>query len=151
MSEVHTVILGAGPAGSAAAKLLAGWRLDVVVLAKRASSDRALGESLPPSALALMKRIGFSDLGTTGAVHATGNTVRWGNDDERVERFGAGLHGYQIDRAVFDAFLAREAAGAGADVRLGANVIRVDRDRSATVTYEQDGETRTLRADWILD
>jgi flavin-dependent dehydrogenase len=151
MSEVHILILGAGPAGSAAARLLASWGLDVVVLARRASSDRALGESLPPSALGLMERIGFSGLDTTGAVPATGNTVRWGNDPERVERFAAGLYGYQVDRATFDAFLAHEAVGAGADVRLGANVIRVDRDRPSTVTYEQDGETRTLRADWILD
>ena len=151
LSEIHVVILGAGPAGCAAARLLASWGLDVVVLSRRASSDRALGESLPPSALALMQRIGFSRLGTSVAVRSTGNTVRWGNDAERVERFGAGLEGYQIDRATFDAFLAHEAAGAGADVRLGANVIRVSRDRPATVTYEQDGETRTLRANWILD
>ena len=151
MSEVHAVILGAGPAGSAAARLLASWGLDVVVLARRTSSDRALGESLPPSALALIERIGFSPLDTSGALRAMGNTVRWGNEPERVERFAAGLHGYQVDRASFDAFLAREAAGAGADVRLGVNVVRVSRDRPATVTYEQDGETRTLRADWILD
>lgn len=151
MPEVHTVILGAGPAGSAAARLLASWGLDVVVLARRTSSDRALGESLPPSAVALMNRIGFSPLGTSVAVRSTGNTVRWGNDAERVERFAAGLYGYQVDRAVFDAFLAREAAGAGADVRLGANVIYVARDQPATVTYEQDGETRLLRAEWILD
>jgi flavin-dependent dehydrogenase len=149
MSEV--VILGAGPAGCAAARLLASWGLDVVVLSRRATSDRALGESLPPSALALIERIGFSSLDTSGAVRATGNTVRWGNDAARAERFATGLHGYQVDRAVFDAFLVREAAGAGADVRLGANVIRVTRDRPSTVTYEQDGETRTLRADWILD
>ena len=151
MSEVHTVILGAGPAGSAAARLLASWGLDVVVLGRRASSDRTLGESLPPSAVALLERIGFSGLSATGALRATGNTVRWGNDAERVERFAAGLHGYQVDRAVFDAFLAREAAGAGTDVRLGANVIRVAGDRPAVVTYEQGGETRTLRAEWILD
>ena len=121
------------------------------MLARRASSDRALGESLPPSAVALLQRIGFSTLGTSVAVRSTGNTVRWGDDAERVERFAAGVHGYQVDRAIFDAFLAQEATGAGADVRLGANVIRIAGDRPATVTYELDGETRTLRADWILD
>jgi flavin-dependent dehydrogenase len=151
LSDVPIVILGAGPAGSAAARLLASWGIDVVVLARRTSSDRALGESLPPSAVALLERMGFSRLDTTGAVRAAGNTVRWGNDDERVERFANGQYGYQVDRASFDAFLAREATGAGADVRLGANVIRVTGDRPKTVTYELDGETRTLRADWILD
>ena len=151
MSEAHVVILGAGPAGSAAARLLASWGHDVIVLARRPSSDRALGESLPPSAVTLLARIGFTGLDAIGAVRATGNTVRWGNDDVRVEPFGAGLHGYQVDRADFDAFLAREAAGAGADVRFGANVIRIEGDRPAAVTYEQDGETKTLRAGWILD
>jgi flavin-dependent dehydrogenase len=151
VSEVHTVILGAGPGGSAAARLLASWGLDVVVLGRRASSDRALGESLPPSTIALLERIGFFSLDAIGALRAAGNTVRWGNDAERAEQFAAGLHGYQVDRAIFDAFLAREAMGAGADVRLGANVIRVVRGQPATVTYEQDGETRTLSADWILD
>ena len=151
MSDFPVVILGAGPAGAAAARLLAGWGIDVVVLARRTSSDRALGESLPPSGVALLERIGFSGLGTTGALRATGNTVRWGNDAERVERFAGGLDGYQVDRASFDAFLAREATGAGADVRLGANVMRVTRDRPSTVTYEQDGETSTLSADWMLD
>lgn len=149
MADVHAVIIGAGPAGSAAARLLASWGHDVTVLARRASSDRSLGESLPPSAVALLDRIGFSGVSST-AVRATGNTVRWGNE-ERVERFAEGLHGYQVDRADFDAFLAREAAGAGADVRLGASVTRVTGDRPATVTYEQDGETKTLRAEWILD
>ena len=151
MSDVHTVIVGGGPAGSAAARLLATWGHDVVVLARRVNSDRALGESLPPSALAVMNRIGFSQLDASVALRSTGNTVRWGNDPERVERFGAGLEGYQIDRAAFDAFLAREAAGSGADVRLGANVVHVRRGHPAAVTYEQDGRTNTLRADWILD
>jgi choline dehydrogenase-like flavoprotein len=125
MSEHPVVILGAGPAGSAAARLLTTWGHDVVVLGRRPTSDRALAESLPPSGVALLERMGFTGLDATGAVRATGNTVRWGNDDERVEQFAEGLHGYQVDRPAFDAFLAREATAAGADVRLGANVIRV--------------------------
>jgi flavin-dependent dehydrogenase len=148
MSEHPVVILGAGPAGSAAARLLTTWGHDVVVLGRRPTSDRALAESLPPSGVALLERMGFTGLDATGAVRATGNTVRWGNDDERVEQFAEGLHGYQVDRPAFDTFLAREATAAGADVRLGANVIRV---AEHAVTYEHDGVTTTLKADWLLD
>jgi flavin-dependent dehydrogenase len=150
MPETTVAILGAGPAGSAAARLLTSWGHDVVVLARRVNAERALGESLPPSCVALLERIGITGIGTSGAFRSTGNTVRWGND-ERVEQFAAGLHGYQVDRASFDAFLVREATGAGADVRLGANVTRVERDAATTVSFEQDGSPGTLRARWVID
>ena len=102
MSEVSAVILGAGPAGSAAARLLTAWGHDVVVLARRPNTERALGESLPPSCVALLDRVGITGLAQTGALRSTGNTVRWGNDAERAEQFATGLHGYQVDRASFD-------------------------------------------------
>jgi flavin-dependent dehydrogenase len=151
MPEATIAILGAGPAGCAAARLLTSWGHDVVVLARRVSSERALGESLPPSCVGLLDRIGITGIGASGAFRATGNTVRWGNDAERVEQFAAGLHGYQVDRASFDAFLAREAAGAGADVRLGANVTRVERRETTTITFDHDGKAGTLHAQWVLD
>src|ERR1700752_1837233 len=137
MPEVQVAILGAGPAGCAAARLLTSWGHDVVVLSRKPSAERSLGESLPPSCVALLDRIGITGIGTSGAFRSTGNTVRWGDDAERVEMCAAGVHGYQVDRALFDAFLAREAAGAGADVRLGANVTRVERDTITSITFEQ--------------
>ena len=146
--ESSIVILGAGPAGCAAARLLTAWGHDVVVLARRVSSERSLGESLPPSCIALLDRIGITGLAATGSLRSTGNTVRWGSEGERVESFADGLHGYQVDRASFDAFLAREAAGAGADVRLGANVTRAD---GTSITYELDGKARSETAAWVLD
>jgi flavin-dependent dehydrogenase len=145
------VVIGAGPAGCAAARLLASWGHDVIVLARRASGDRALGESLPPSCVTLLERIGITGLDAAGFMRSTGNTVRWGSGDERVEQFAAGLHGYQVDRAAFDAFLAREATAAGADVRLGANVTAIRRTDGAVIEYERDGKPESIGADWILD
>jgi flavin-dependent dehydrogenase len=150
-NDVPIVILGAGPAGCAAARLLASWGHDVVVLGRRGSGERSLGESLPPSCVALLNRIGIADLDAGGFLRSTGNTVRWGGAQQRVEPFAAGQHGYQVERAAFDAFLAREAAGAGADVRLGANVTGVAMRAGAIVAYEQDGKASELRADWVLD
>src|SRR5688572_12688601 len=90
------VVIGGGPAGSAAARLLASWGHDVTVLARK-SGDRGLGESLPPSCVALLARIGITDLDTPGFLRSTGNTVRWGGE-ERVEPFAPGVHGYQVER-----------------------------------------------------
>lgn len=145
------VVIGAGPAGCAAARLLASWGHDVTVLARRASSDRALGESLPPSCVTLLERIGITGLDAAGFLRSSGNTVRWGKGDERVELFAEGLHGYQVDRAAFDVFLAREATAAGADVRAGANVTAVRRSDVAVVEYEREGKSESLEARWVLD
>ena len=144
-------MIGAGPAGSAAARLLASWGHDVIVLARRGSADRSLGESLPPSCVALLERVGITGLDAAGFLRSTGNSVRWGGGDERVEQFAPGLHGYQVERADFDAFLVREATGAGADVRIGANVTRVRLGDVATIDFEHDGKTETLNAGCVMD
>ena len=143
-------MLGGGPAGTTAALLLARWGHDVVLLTRMGGAERALGESLPPSCVALLERIGIAHLDAPGLLRSTGNTVRWGGGDERVERFAAGQFGYQVERSAFDAFLAREAAAAGADVRL-ANVTRVDLGLASTVTFDQNGNEATLEASWVLD
>jgi flavin-dependent dehydrogenase len=150
--DPSVVVIGAGPAGSAAARLLASWGHDVVVLARR-GSERGLGESIPPSCVALLERVGITGggLDAAGFLRSNGNTVRWGAGDERVEQFAPGLHGYQVDRADFDEFLTREATGAGADVRIGSNVTRVHRGEVTTLDFEDDGKAGTLDARWVLD
>lgn len=153
MNAGGIVIVGAGPAGCAAARMLAAWGHDVVVLGRRVNSERSLGESLPPSCVALARRIGIADLDAGGFLRSTGNTVRWAGGDERAEPFAAGQHGYQVERAAFDAFLARDAMGAGADIRLGANVTGIGvHDDGATVSYQDEaGRPITLPAQWVLD
>ncbi|MGH7616699.1 MAG: FAD-dependent monooxygenase, partial [Gemmatimonadaceae bacterium] len=91
-------VIGGGPAGSAAARLLASWGHSVV-LASRPPRQRALAESLPPSCTKL-----FDEIGVRGAIdrasfmRATGNTVQWAGRDLRVEAFDFGLLGYQVAR-----------------------------------------------------
>jgi flavin-dependent dehydrogenase len=151
MNPIECAVIGAGPAGCTAARLLASWGHDVVVLSRRASQDRALGESLPPSCVTLLERVGFTDFDAAGFLRSTGNTVRWGAGDERVEQFAEGFHGYQVDRAAFDAFLAQQATVAGADMRAGANVTGIRRNDGATIDFECDGKRESLQAEWILD
>ena len=152
MTHPSIIILGAGPAGSTAARLLASWGHDVTVLTRRAGDkERTLGESLPPSCVALLERVGFAGLSAGGFLRSTGNTVYWGSSEARAERFAEGRYGYQVERAALDALLAREAAGAGADVRIGANVTGIQRGATTRVAFEHDGESSTIDADWVLD
>ena len=147
----HVVILGAGPAGCTAARLLCSWGHDVTVLSRRPGHDRTLAESLPPTSVALLERVGFAGLGAAGFMRYTGNVAWWGTGEHRVEAFADGRVGYQVERAALDALLAREAAGAGADVRLGANVTSVERGDMARVAFEHDGRSESIAAAWVLD
>lgn len=141
-------VIGAGPAGSAAARLLASWGHSVVVLG-RAPHQPALAESLPPSCAKLFDQIGVRrSVDSVGFVRATGNTVRWGSSDARVERFDAALAGYQVERDRFDELLATAAHAAGALVRPNVAARDATRDGDSWRISYDGGELRTF---WLLD
>jgi flavin-dependent dehydrogenase len=148
-------VIGGGPAGASAARLLATWGRAVVLLT-RPGAQPALGESLPPSCDKLFDRIGVRQaIETAGFLQSTGNTVRWGTGEQRVERFGGGRYGYQVARDAFDMVLLDQAVSAGAMVRGNATVREIRRDRPgdspAAVTYDDGDESRRITARWLLD
>lgn len=106
-------MIGGGPAGTAAAHLLARWGHAVSLVTRPPGRDAALAESLPPSTRKLLDLIGGTErLDAAGVVRATGNTVWWGRAAPRIERFADG-RGWQVtsDRleAVLHETLKREA------------------------------------------
>src|SRR5215471_14622526 len=115
--QADVAVIGGGPAGSAAARLLASWGHSVAVLT-RPVRQPSLAESLPPSCTKLFDEIGVrAAIDRAGFVRATGNTVQWADHDRRVETFERGALGYQIARDRFDDLLldAAQAAGAAVD------------------------------------
>jgi len=172
---VDAVILGGGPAGAGAARLLAGWGYRVVVIARPAQRP-TLAESLPPSAEKLLDRIGVrAAVDGAGFIRATGNTVWWGTPAARVERFGGDALGWQIARHAFDRVLLREAAAAGARIvaatawqpsatawqpsaishqpsaRDYERVLTSRADGSHTVEYQAGARSASIRCRWVLD
>jgi 2-polyprenyl-6-methoxyphenol hydroxylase-like FAD-dependent oxidoreductase len=122
VSEI--LIIGGGPAGCAAARLLALWGHDVRLVTRPSAPDApALAESIPPSARKLWSVLGAEPaIDAAGFVRATGNTVWWGHES-RVETFDGGERGWQVTdvalaRILLD--LARDA-GARVDMRLLTN------------------------------
>jgi flavin-dependent dehydrogenase len=150
------IVLGGGPAGSAAGRLLSTWGHSVLLLDKPAPSSRSLAESLPPSTRKLLAQIGvLAAVEREGFVRATGNTVWWASGDCRVEPFGAAREtmGYQVQRSSFDRVLRDCARDAGVDVRADARIrdVRFTDDRSAVVAFDEGGRRCTAAGRFVLD
>lgn len=117
------VIVGGGPAGAAAGRLLAAWGHAVLLLTRSDTAAPSLAESLPPSCRKVFEAVGVREaIDAAGFVAASGNTVCWGGGPPRVARFGGGQVGHQVLRRDFDRLLLAEARRAGAVVRTGVTV-----------------------------
>jgi flavin-dependent dehydrogenase len=146
-------IVGGGPAGAAAARLLSLWGRRVVVLT-RGPNPRPLAESLPPSCTKLFDQLGVRALvDDAGFIRATGNTVQWAGKPRAVETFDAGIEGYQVQRDAFDALLLGGAEASGArvvrDVSVGG-IERSDNSHWRVVVRDANG-VRDVGAKWVLD
>jgi flavin-dependent dehydrogenase len=123
--RIEFLIVGGGPAGSAAALTLAAAGREVVVVERTAYRGPRLGETLPPAANPFLAHLGLTD-GLTSMSHfrCPGTVSCWGRDEPYLNDYlfdpdGEGLH---LDRAGFDALAARKAADAGATVLVGCEV-----------------------------
>ena len=109
-------VLGGGPAGASAAKLLSAWGHSVRLITRPVAAAR-LAVSIPPSCHKLFDAIGVSDaIDRAGFVRTTGNTVWWGRQEPRVEMFEEGAQGWQASTQVLEDALLAEAAAAGVSI-----------------------------------
>ena len=153
----QVLILGGGPAGAAAARLLAQWGLEAVVVERSPDADPAtpsLAESLPPSARKVLAATGLLGVVEAGGFLAnSGNTALWGGEGRRDD-FAGGATGFHILRSRFDSVLRGAAAEAGAEIVKG--VARLP-ERGADgegwrVEVALDGGKRVeIQPGWVLD
>jgi halogenation protein CepH len=149
------VIVGGGPAGAAAGRLLASWGHRIVLLtgSRPGARVRGLAESLPPSSRKILAQVGvLAAVERAGFYQSSGNTVWWGSHEPRVERFASNASGLQVDRSAFDALLLDAAADAGVDVRRDAHVRSVDVENGEPrIEYERRGSIESISCAWVLD
>lgn len=148
MRAADAIIIGAGPAGCAAAIVLAEAGRSVLLIDRPAGARRALAESIPPSARRILTELGVDQaVSSAGFQPWRGNTVWWADAPPRVEHFSNDRVGFQVDRHLFDRVLRDAAARAGAQIIEGT----VRSAAPPMVTVDVDGQEERLTAPWILD
>lgn len=114
-----TVIIGAGPAGAAAAITLAraGHR-PLLIEREAVAAEKVCGEFLAADAAALLERFGL-DLAALGAVPIAGAAIAAGR---RAATLALPFAAWGLPRAALDAALRDQAVAAGAQLRIGTVV-----------------------------
>jgi flavin-dependent dehydrogenase len=112
------LVLGAGPAGAIAALNLAPT-YRVVLIDRRTAPPTRIGESLPPTARALLSAMGLWDAFLAeGHAPCHGNLATWGSPALTETDFLRDLDGsgWHLDRGRFEVWLRRVAVARGADL-----------------------------------
>jgi len=128
-------IVGAGPAGSAAAIWCALAGLRVALLEADSVPGRKPGESLHPGVLPILRQLGVDrQVEQAGFLRHPGQTVAWGHEPQ-YQRFGIDQRGvwfgFQVLREKFEAILLNRATELGVELFQGcrAHSPRIDGGR----------------------
>jgi len=141
-------VIGGGPAGATAARLLAAWGWSVIVAHRIAPACRGLAESLPASTRKLLEFLDLLHAVESGPFHPnTGNAGAWAGTPRETPTADAGFH---VRRPVFDALMRREASAAGSRIVPGI-VRRVELGEPHRIEYVSGGTAATCTASIVLD
>jgi flavin-dependent dehydrogenase len=157
LSETLTtevLVLGGGPAGSAAALVLAQGGRAVTLVRPAHPPGASLAQSIPPSARALLGEIGILPaVEAADLVPNRGNTVRWAGGPPRTECFPDGRHGFHAERGTFESLLDTVVRSAGVTVVSGATARRAERIDGTwrIVCLEPSGDEISVEAPWVVD
>lgn len=158
--SVDVIVIGAGPAGTTAAMVLADAGRSVLLLERRTLPRFHVGESQLAYSTEVLRQLGLYDKAAVqGYPVKTGAEFIFPNGDFRRTNFvdqgpGRCPSAFQVERSHYDHFLSRAAMDRGVRVVQNAVVqdLLFDSDGRVTgVRYEIHGASHTVRALWVLD
>jgi flavin-dependent dehydrogenase len=157
-TDTDVLIIGAGPAGAAAASILQREGVRLLVVEKHRFPRFVIGESLLPYCMDLLQEAGLLDclmeqqfMQKNGAVfHQAGAQCNFDFSAQFTEGW---KYTWQVPRADFDKALADAVAARGVEILYGHGVSAIAFDDScATVAMDRpEGGTRTVTARFVLD
>lgn len=159
--DADVVIVGAGPAGSAAAALLAGHGHDVVILERETFPRYRVGESLIPFCWYPLQRLGLVEKLDASSFIVRKYSVQFVTPDGRLStpfyfqkhRDHDSSRTWQVVRSEFDSLLLQNAVERGAAVLHGATAreLRFDAVQVAGVVADVEGAATEFRAPLTID
>jgi flavin-dependent dehydrogenase len=157
--STQVAIIGGGPAGSAAATMLAKNGFKVVVLEQEVFPRFHIGESLLPNTNNFLKKLGVWEkiqqqnfVTKRGAQFMSPNKSHW-----VLNIFSQGLvkqmdMTYQVERSAFDKILLDHAAENQAEVYQGTRVAQIEKTSDGwQLRAENDDQQLTINCDWLID
>ncbi|WP_417851873.1 NAD(P)/FAD-dependent oxidoreductase [Thalassoglobus sp.] len=157
----HVVVIGGGPAGATVSTLIAQQGYDVELFEREKFPRYHIGESLIPETYWVLKRLGmlekmkrspFIKKHSVQFVNASGKQSApfyfYDNKPHECSQT------WQIRRSEFDTMMLRNAESQGVKVHEGARVLDVILEGERAVGIQvvtENGETRTVRADVVVD
>jgi flavin-dependent dehydrogenase len=156
--EYDIVIVGAGPAGCAAALRLRQQGLRVALVDPVKQGRLKVGESLPGASIRLLRSLGInalSELLSEDQYEAcTANRSAWGSEqwtytDALRNPEGGGWH---VVRHEFDAALRRKAIGAGVDFYSGkVGSIAFNKNHTISFKTRHPNLPEAIHTSWLID
>ncbi len=158
MERPNVLVIGAGPAGSCAAAMLAKGGLSVQVVEAQQFPRFVIGESLLPQCMDILAEAGLVErVEQAGYQIKTGGTFRHREKTEIFDFSQTFTDGwdytYQVMRDRFDQLLVDGAKEMGAQVAFGHRVESVDfgGDAPTVVVASEGGESHTVRPEFVID
>lgn len=156
--EYDVAIIGAGPSGALAAKLLRDNGLSVVILEGAKFPRFSIGESLLPNCLSILEKADLlRPVVEAGFQYKNGAAFERG-DEQRAIDFRDNFDdawgtAYQVQRADFDQILADNAEKSGAVIHYGCRVTDADLQSGNCMLTYQDAQknTQKITSRFVLD